>query len=152
MIGSASPIIVSGLANNVLHTCSVRARNPVGPGGASGTVSVTPLSGQGATLWTQVCDVCHTAVPSGTQLNGAGTSATVLNYVRANQTAMIFNAAVQGLSTADLADIATYIASVIPANDVVTTIDTPVVINVGNHIALTNQAWSAFTTVEIVSG
>ena len=150
--GAASPVIVSGLANNVVHTCSVKATNGIGEGIASGTVNVTPLSGQGATLWTQVCDVCHTSVPSGNQLNGAGTTSAVINFVRANQNAMILNAAVQALSAADLADIASYIASNIPTNDIVTAVSTPVIVNVSNHITLTNQPWSAFTLVEVVSG
>lgn len=151
-VGGASPIIVSGLANNTIHTCSVTAANGVGDGQASAIVSVTPLSGQGAALWAQVCDVCHTSVPSGNQLNGAGTTATVLNFVRANQGSMIFNAAVQSLSNADLVDIANYIAASIPPNNVTTSVGVPVAIDVGNHITLTGQAWSAFTAVEIVTG
>ncbi|MEQ1519549.1 MAG: Ig-like domain-containing protein, partial [Usitatibacteraceae bacterium] len=151
-VGSASPLVVSGLANNVVHTCSVTATNGVGTSAPSAGVVVTPLSGQGSSLWTQVCDVCHTAVPSGTQLNGAGTSATALNYVRANQTLMAFNAGVQALSNADLIDIANYIASVIPGNDVSTSVDVPMTIDVNNHITLTGQPWSAFTAVEVVSG
>ena len=154
--GSASPIVVSGLANNVVHNCAVTATNGVGTGAPSATVAVTPLSGQGAALWAQVCDACHTTVPSGNQLNGAGTTATVINYVRATQPTMAGTSAnalaVQALSTADLADIATYIASVISPNLVATSVNTAVLVDVHNHITLTNQAWSAFTAIEIVSG
>ncbi len=150
--GAASPIVVSGLTNNVAYTCAVTATNGVGTGAASATVAVTPLSGQGATLWTQVCDVCHTAVPSGNQLNGAGTTATALNYVRANQPVMAFSTAVQSLSNADLADLATYIAANIPANAPTTTVNVPLQINVANHITLTAQVWSAFNAIEVVSG
>ena len=150
--GSASPIVVGGLANNIVHTCSVTATNALGTGPSSASVAVTPLSGQGAALWTQVCDVCHTAIPSGTQLNGAGISATVLNFVRANQTLMTFNLAVQSLTNADIIDIANYIASVVPPNNATTSIGIPVVIDVNNHISLTAQPWSAFTSVEVVTG
>ena len=155
-VGAASPIVVSGLANNVVHTCSVTAANSIGTGAASSTVAVTPLSGQGAALWTQACDTCHTAVPAGNQLNGAGISATVLDYVRMTQPSMSgisANAqAVQALSTADLADIAVYIASVITPKVVATSVNTATLINLNNHITLTNQAWSSFTSIEIVSG
>ena len=41
-VGTASPITVTGLANGTTYTCSVTARNSVGTGTASGTVSVTP--------------------------------------------------------------------------------------------------------------
>ena len=51
-----------------------------------------------------------------------------------------------------MADIATYIASVIPPNIVATTINAPVMVDVNNHITITNQAWSAFTNIEIVTG
>ena len=44
-IGSASPLTVTGLTNNTLYTCSVRATNSAGTGPASGTVTVTPVSG-----------------------------------------------------------------------------------------------------------
>ncbi|MCY7386536.1 MAG: Ig-like domain repeat protein, partial [Burkholderiales bacterium] len=94
--------------------------------------------------------------PAGNQLNGAGISATVINYVRATQPAMSgisANAlAVQALSNVDLADIAAYIASVITPNNVATPVNTTALIDLNNHITLTNQAWSAFTSIEIVSG
>ena len=38
----ASPIVVTGLANNVLYSCSVTASNSVGTGPSSASVSVTP--------------------------------------------------------------------------------------------------------------
>jgi hypothetical protein len=43
--GVASPITVSGLANNTLHTCSVTATNSAGTSIASATVDVMPVSG-----------------------------------------------------------------------------------------------------------
>jgi hypothetical protein len=43
--GAASPITVTGLTNGTLYTCSVRAINAAGTGPASGTVTVTPVSG-----------------------------------------------------------------------------------------------------------
>ena len=56
-----------------------------------------------------MCTACHTTVPSGNQLNAAGTTATVINFVRANQPLMLANSNVQALTNADLIDIATYI-------------------------------------------
>lgn len=44
---SASPIAVSGLANGTSYSCTVVARNEVGPSAASGAVSVTPTAGGG---------------------------------------------------------------------------------------------------------
>ena len=41
---ASSPITVSGLTNNALYTCTVKATNSVGTGDASGSVSVTPLA------------------------------------------------------------------------------------------------------------
>ncbi|MEP7154133.1 MAG: fibronectin type III domain-containing protein [Betaproteobacteria bacterium] len=39
---TSSPIVVSGLSNGTLYTCSVRASNSAGTGPASGNVTVTP--------------------------------------------------------------------------------------------------------------
>lgn len=41
--GAGSPIIVTGLTNNQLYSCSATARNANGSGPASATVNVTPL-------------------------------------------------------------------------------------------------------------
>ena len=48
--GAASPINVTGLTNGTGYTCSVTARNSVGSGSASGTVSVTPKASQTITF------------------------------------------------------------------------------------------------------
>lgn len=160
--GAASPITVSGLTNSTAYTCSVTAANGVGTGAPSGTVNVTPLSGQGATIWANVCKNCHGTTPVGNQLNGAGTTATVIDFVRQKQTLMagpvgvLFG--VQALSLADLADVATYIAANIPENAPTTPVNTAVLIDVSNHIVFTNHVtppddnWSAFTSVEVVTG
>ena len=58
--GTASPIAVVGLANGTAYSCSVTARNIVGPGPASGTVNVTPRTVPGA-------PVIGTAVPGNGQ-------------------------------------------------------------------------------------
>jgi hypothetical protein len=42
--GTASPIVVGGLANGTPYLCSVSATNAVGSGAASGTVGVTPVA------------------------------------------------------------------------------------------------------------
>lgn len=42
--GAGSPLSVSGLSNGVTYSCTVRARNTVGPGPESAAVNVTPTS------------------------------------------------------------------------------------------------------------
>ncbi len=149
--GSASPVIVSGLTNGMAYTCSVTATNSAGPSNASGTVMVTPTSANGAALWSSVCAACHSQAPSGNQLNGAGSTATVLQHVRVTQTLMAIFPTVQNLTQSDLAAIAIYIRDQLPVNAPTTAQNTPLPINVGGHIHLTNQTWSAFTSVEVVT-
>jgi hypothetical protein len=59
--GSASPITVTGLTNNTAYSCSVRATNSAGTGPASGTVSVTPLSGVTLAILTVKSRKTHSA-------------------------------------------------------------------------------------------
>ncbi|MEQ1517086.1 MAG: putative Ig domain-containing protein [Usitatibacteraceae bacterium] len=147
--GAASPVAVTGLINGTPYTCSVTATNAAAlTGPASGTVTVTPTSANGAALWLSVCDVCHTQVPAGNQLNGAGSTATVLNYVRATQQLMMNNSAVQALTQAELAAIAAYIGNVVPVNEVTTAFNTAVPIEVSSHITLNTIS---FTSVEVVT-
>ena len=146
------PIVVGGLTNGTPYTCSVTANNAAGPSVPSATVNVTPVSGNGPALWLMVCNQCHTVTPSMNQLNGAGSTATVINFVRANQTLMAANTLVQNLSNIEIAEIATYIASNVPSIDVVTPKNTGVIVNVSSHISLTNQAWSAFTSAQVATG
>ena len=42
--GTASPLIVTGLANGTIYTCSVRARNAINVGPVSATATVTPMN------------------------------------------------------------------------------------------------------------
>ena len=147
--GSASPVAVTGLTNGTTYTCSVTATNTAAlTGPASGTVTVTPTSANGAALWLSVCDVCHTQVPAGNQLNGAGSTATVINYVRATQPLMINNSAVQALTQAELAALAAYIGNVVPVNEVTTAFNTAALIDVSSHITLNTIS---FTSVEVVT-
>jgi hypothetical protein len=90
-------------------------------------------------------------VPSGNQLNGAGTTSTVLAHVRANQTVMLLISAVQNLTNAELADVAAYIAATVPAATATTQMNTPVNVSVASHITLTGQIWSAYDAVEVVT-
>lgn len=48
--GSGSPILVSGLTNDTLYTCSVAASNSGGTGASSATVTATPTAGATATV------------------------------------------------------------------------------------------------------
>src|SRR6185436_4357696 len=100
--GPASPVTVTGLSNGTSYTCSVRAQNSVGLGTASATVGVTPAL-SGAEIWQSTCTGCHgVEPPSGARFNAAGTTATVLQYVRANQPLMMANPGVQALTPAEL--------------------------------------------------
>lgn len=147
--GAASPVVVSGLANNTQYACSVAAVNSAGTGASSATVNVTPFSQTGAQLWASVCTACHSAVPEGIQRNGAGTTATVLSHVRANQESMQVTTAVQALSSADLALIAQYIADNTPAIVVTTPPNTAKTISVASHVTLSGSV--AFNAVEVVT-
>ncbi|MEP7154135.1 MAG: fibronectin type III domain-containing protein [Betaproteobacteria bacterium] len=160
----ASPVVVASLLNGTQYTCTVSAVNAVGPGPASGPVTVTPTSANGQALWGSICANCHGPVPVGNQFNGAGNTATVLNHVRSTQPLMsgAFGAtsnsiAVQALSQAELAALAAYIGNVLPANTVITPFNIAAPIDVSGHIKLTNHVtgpddnWSAFTAVEVVT-
>ena len=156
--GSESPIMVSSMVNGIAYSCSVTATNSAGTSPASGTVQVTPTSADGAALWGSICTNCHAATPSGNQLNGAGSTATVLNHVRSLQPAMSGipistpnSVAIQALTQAELASIAAYINNVLVPNEVTTAQNVPVQIDVSGHITFTNLPWSAFTSVEVVT-
>jgi len=156
--GGVSPITVSSMVNGIAYSCSVTATNSAGTSAASGTVMVTPSSANGEALWNSVCFNCHALVPTGNQLNGAGSTATVLNHVRSLQPAMSGvpfptgnSAAVQALSQAELAAIAAYINNNLPPNQVTTAQNTPVQVDVSSHITFTGVPWSAFTSVEVVT-
>ncbi len=149
--GSASPIVVGSMVNGIAYSCSVTATNSAGTSAASGTVMVTPTSADGAALWGSVCAACHAATPSGNQLNGAGSTATVLNHVRSLQPVMQFNSNVQALNASELASIAAFINNNLVPNEVTTAQNVPVQIDVSGHITFTGQSWSAFTSVEVVT-
>lgn len=149
--GSASPVMVSNLVNGIAYSCSVTATNSAGTSAASGTVLVTPTSADGAALWGSVCAVCHAATPAGNQLNGAGSTATVLNHVRSLQPVMVANTNVQALNQSELASIAAYIGNNLVPNEVTTGQGAPVQIDVSGHITFTNLPWSAFSSVEVVT-
>ncbi len=149
---SASPVTVGGLSNGTPYTCSVTATNQAGKtSGPSGSVMVTPTSANGSALWTSVCANCHAASPSGNQLNGAGSTATVLQHVRTAQPLMAISPPVQNLTQSELAAIAVFIRDQLPANAPSTSQNSPVQVDVASHIHLTGQAWSAFTDVEVVT-
>jgi mono/diheme cytochrome c family protein len=147
--GASSPVVVGGLTNGQQYACSVAAVNSAGTGPASATVNVTPFAATGAQLWATVCTACHTPTPEGIQLNGAGTTATVLAHVRANQESMVGTPAVQALSNADLALIAAYINDQVPNIVVTTPPNTAKTISVSSHVTLTGSI--AFNAVEVVT-
>lgn len=59
---AASPVNVTGLANNVLHTCSVKANNAIGSSVASVTVAVTPSASAAAVLVGVVSRKTHVGI------------------------------------------------------------------------------------------
>ncbi len=157
--GSTSPVVVAGLTNGMQYTCSVTATNtqPL-TSDPSGTVMVTPTLADGAALWDTTCSTCHGALPTGNQRNGSGSTATVLQHVRATQTLMLANAPVQALNAVELAAIAEFIGNTVPAIGVTTPHNAAVPVNVSTHITFTGHTtapddnWSAFTSVEMVPG
>ena len=142
---------VSSVVNGIPYSCSVTAANSAGTGPASGTVLVTPTSADGEALWTSVCAACHASTPAGNQLNGAGSTVTVLNHVRSLQTAMQLNSNVQALNQSELASIAAYIGNNLVPNQITTAQGVPVQVNVSGHITFTGQSYSAFSSVEVVT-
>jgi hypothetical protein len=147
--GADTPITVTGLTNNVLYTCTVAASNSAGTGAQSSSMQVTPFAPSGAQLWNTVCTVCHATTPSGMQLNGAGTTATVLTQVRTVQPQMIDSVAVQALTSGELAAIAQYINDQLPNIVVTTPPNTAKTISVASHVTLTGSL--TFNAVEVVS-
>ncbi|MEQ1517087.1 MAG: putative Ig domain-containing protein [Usitatibacteraceae bacterium] len=147
---ASSPISVTGLANTVQHVCTVVTNNAIGASSPSNTITVTPFLDSGANLWTAACAGCHGAIPAGTRFNAAGTTGTVLQYVRANVPEMLAQPDVQALSADELAEIAKYIKQQTPAISVDTAYQTPKLIDIGFPLDLTLNTVS-FTSVEAVT-
>ncbi len=147
----ASPVTVSNLVNGIAYSCSITATNSAGTSAASGSVLVTPTSADGTALWASVCSVCHAASPAGNQLNGAGSTGTVLSHVRSLQPVMLANSNVQALNASELASIAAFIGNAVVPIQLTTAQGVPVQVDVSSHITFTNVPWSAFTAVEVVT-
>ena len=146
--GGASPIVVTGLTNGNAYTCSVIATNAVGNSAASGTVGVTP-NVSGEALWQSVCSTCHGVdPPSGPRFNAAGTTSSVLEYVRATQPLMQSSTEVQALDNSELAAIAAYIAEQVPEINTHARTDTAKPISVSSHLRLNTVS---FTSVEVMT-
>lgn len=144
-INSVSPIIVTGLANNLAYTCSVTATNATTTGAASAASNpVTPVS---PALWTTNCSGCHGPLPSGTKFNAGGTTGAVLSHVIETQATMKLIPSLGLLSAVDRAAIATYIAQQIPAIAVSTPANTAKAINVASHITLNTISFDSVQAV-----
>ena len=146
--GPASPIVVTGLANNIQYTCRVRALNAVGPSAPSAGVTVSPASVQGAALWANNCVACHGVVPGSTRFNAAGSTSTVLSYVIANQPLMASLPSLSALSDADRAELAGFIAGYVAQISETTGPSMPKTVSVAGHITLDTVS---FTEVEVVT-
>ncbi|MEO8101620.1 MAG: putative Ig domain-containing protein [Betaproteobacteria bacterium] len=151
--GADSPITIGGLMNAGMYSCNVVANNAAGPGAPSLSASAVPGVPPGATLWTQICTACHTATPSGVQLNGAGSTATVMNYVITNQPLMAATPLVTTLTAAERVAVATYIAAQLPAAPQVTAFNTQKIIDVGTQISTvtSNPLSISFQVIEVVT-
>ncbi len=144
---ATSPIVVSGLTNNSVYACSVTATNSAGTGSASATVSVTPTASTGPANWNTICTMCHTPLPSGLQLNGAGTTGTVISNVRSIVPQMMANPAVQSLTNAELNDLAAYIADQVPVLTPLVPMNTPTPIDVSSHITFHQYGFESVESV-----
>ena len=140
--GGASPITLTGLTNGVTYTCTVAANNAAGSA-PSTSFSFVPAVKTGGVLWTAICTSCHTPVPSGAQLNGAGPSIVPLNYVIATQPLMLANSSVQALTTAERIAIADYILTQVPSAVETTPFNTPKSIDLSNRITIGGVAFES---------
>jgi uncharacterized repeat protein (TIGR01451 family) len=135
--GNASPIVVTGLANNSPYTCSVAAINLAGTGASSASLPVTP-SQQGPALWAANCQACHGPVPNGARFNAAGTTTTVLDYVIANNPGMDMTNApwVHSLTPLERSDLVAHITSYLAPIDEQTTPNVAKTLSVASHLTL----------------
>ena len=134
--GASSPITIGGLVNGTMYTCAVAANNAAGASSPSLSASAVPLLATGSSLWTQICSSCHTATPSGNQVNAGGTTATVLSDVIVNQATMSGLTEVTSLTTAERVQIASYINSTLPTAPQVMAFNTPLPIDVAAYLTL----------------
>lgn len=148
-VGGAGPITVPALTNGVNYTCNVTAANAAGSSAPSPNVSVTPAVNTGISLWGQVCASCHGTPPAGTQLNGAGTTATVLTDVLANLDPMRGIPEIIGLTAAERTAIANYIAAQLPTAPLATAFNTPKLVDLAGQITLGSYSFEA---LEVVTG
>lgn len=144
---ASAPVVVGGLSNGLPYTCSVTATSAAGTGSASSTVTVTPVAGTGFANWNGICKACHTPVPSGAQLNAAGTTGTVIANARSVVPDMIATPAVQALSAQDLADMAAYIATQLPALTPLVPQNTPTPISVASQTTLFTISYTSIESV-----
>ena len=130
--GATSPITINGLTNGTSYTCAVLANNAAGST-PSTSFAFIPAIKTGTALWSGICASCHTPVPSGAQLNAAGPSPAVINYVIANPP-MGGNPLLIALTPAERAQIIAYIAAQLPSAAETIAFNVPKSINVGNRI------------------
>ncbi len=146
---ASSPVVVTGLTNNTLYTCSVAATNAAGTGAESNTLTETPVLRSGTVLWTAVCSGCHGATPNAGRFNAAGSTGVVIDYVRSVQPEMLADGLVQALTANELSEIAKYIRDQLTPITADTAYVTPVDIDVGlpKHLYLGGVAFEAAQVV-----
>ncbi|APV50801.1 hypothetical protein BWI17_14560 [Betaproteobacteria bacterium GR16-43] len=146
---AVSPIVVKTLTNGTPYSCTVYATNAMGNSLNSASVNVTPQGATGSAIWQSTCSGCHgTEPPSGARFNAAGTTPTVLQYVRSTQELMLANPGVQALTTEDLTALAGYIQEQVPPVVATTLPDTPKVVRLTGTIFVNTVS---FQQIEIVS-
>lgn len=151
---SVAPITVTGLSTTTTYNCTVSAANSAGQGAASTGVQVTPLSGNGATIWATTCALsgCHGAgaLPAPPRFNAAGSSTTVLDFVFANQAVMKLLPSVTGLTPTERKELAAYLLNQSPGVNVSTPFNTAASVDVLPNLVL-NSPTATFQSVEVVT-
>jgi len=145
--GAASPIVVTGLTNGILYTCSMTATNSAGTGPASANVNVTPSAAAPLTLVSVVSRKTHGAsgafdVTVDTTQPIGGTITVEPRQIGAGHSLVfLFNGAITATGTASMVDaLAAPVGTATPAlsgNNVVVTL-TGVPDNQRVTVSLTN--------------
>lgn len=146
--GMDSPFLLTGLSNGMTYPCTLTAMNAVGSS-APAMFNFQPQVNTGTVIYANVCTACHVAPPIVPQLNAAGTTAAVLNYVITNQATMAANPSVTALTAAERTAIANYLQASLPVAPFTTPFNTPRSIDLSAQVAL---GTIAFETLEVVSG
>ena len=147
--GTASLITVYGLVNGTNYDCNVVAINAAGGANKATFMQFAPAVDTGNNYWTQICTGCHaTTMPVMSQLNAAGSTRGVLQFVIPNQPSMAAAPQVTDLTADELTAIANYLASVIPASAETIPFNTAKLLNFASQISVGSVS---FETLDVVT-